>query len=629
MPQNSVLLIQSDQWPWFCLSYLGYPNVRTPHLDRLIREQGVLFSNNTVQSPICLPSRISMLTGLHVATTGQTGFCGLCPRGLPWMPRFYREHGYTTGAFGKFHAMSIGVDDWSFDVSAPTLGEDEILAQPEGNSYRAYCRENGVRWPTDQMHGHDPFTGIDMGRGRESRHADPQSSRMEQWAARSEVPVEHSLETWTTNRCLDFLRDRAADRHSFFSWISFDRPHYPTSLPPEWMARMRPDAIALHPLPPEAMLRGLNDPFFRSCYDTDLGISLFRLDEKRFRRMLATYYTLIEWIDEEIGRLVACLESSGLRDTTTIAFTVDHGDQAGRHGTVDKRQGVFSEPITRGFFVIAPPPGFGAKTDREISAPTENIDLFPTLATLSGLVPPPEIEGVDLSGVIRGTENPDPHRATFCEDHWARMIKQDDWRLAFALPAEQACALHNLRDDPEQFVNLYHDPAARAPRLALKKELMAFLCRRLYGGYAPADVARVRGGLDGSLLPLHATSVTTGVLLLYPFRAALMISDKREHSPTRGHQMLVPFYPGEAMVLWGPGLKDHEKMYPTRALSLPFDAALAEELMNAALRKIMEKMPCVSVFSGDDPGKETKADPRRVRELYEGLRASNPGLLPK
>lgn len=627
MPQNSVLLIQADQWPWFCLSYLGSANVRTPNLDRLIREEGMLFSNNTVQSPICLPSRVSMLTGQYVSTTTQYGFCGYCRRGLPWMPRFFQEHGYRTGAFGKMHAMSIGIDDWSFDVSAPTLGEDEILARPAGYHYRNYCEKNGVKWPTDQIHGHDPFNGIGMENGRASSHIDPKSTSIEQESVESDVPLKHSLETWTTDRCIDFLRERAADKMPFFSWTTFDRPHYPTTLPPEWYARRRPDEIELHPLPPESMMRELSQPFFKSCYDFDR--SILHLGERRFREVLASYYTLIEWIDAEVGRLLAFLESSGLRESTTVVFTVDHGDQAGRHGTVDKVQFALSESITHGFFVIAPPPSQRVKTDVEINSPTENIDLFPTLATLSGLTPPPEVEGKDLSGILRGTETTDPHRTTFCEDYPVRMVKKDGWRLAFALADDRACALHNLNNDPEQFVNLYHDPAAQGVRIALKKELMAFLCQRLYGGYEPADVERIRGGLDGSLLPLNASSGLSDAIVLYPFRAALLISDKRNASPTKGYQMLVPFYPGESMLLWGPDLKAHEKMYATRAMTIPFAPVLAEPMIDAALRRIIEKMPCVSVFLPYPPGQNEKADPQRIHELYKNLQVSQPGILPR
>ena len=157
--RHNVLLIQVDQLPWFALSATGSPNVRTPHLDAMANQGGILFDNATCQSPICLPSRLSMLAGRYVSSVKQFGFDGYCERGIDWMQTTFKRAGYTTGAFGKMHALSVGIDDWGFDVSAPTLGEDEDYAHPTGNKYRAYCASHGVKWPTDQMHGHDPFKG--------------------------------------------------------------------------------------------------------------------------------------------------------------------------------------------------------------------------------------------------------------------------------------------------------------------------------------------------------------------------------------------------------------------------------------------------------------------------------------
>ena len=155
----NVLFIEVDQLPWFCLSLAGSTNVQTPRLDGLARDGGVFFNNAACQSPCCMPSRLSTLSGRYVSSTKQFGFAGYCERGVDWIQNVFKTAGYATGAFGKMHALSVGIDTWGFDVSAPTLPEENDLARPADNSYRMYCRRQGIAWPTDQMHGHDPWGG--------------------------------------------------------------------------------------------------------------------------------------------------------------------------------------------------------------------------------------------------------------------------------------------------------------------------------------------------------------------------------------------------------------------------------------------------------------------------------------
>ncbi|MBF0246210.1 MAG: sulfatase-like hydrolase/transferase, partial [Planctomycetes bacterium] len=153
---HNILLIQVDQMHASCLSLLGHPVVHTPNLDRLVHE-GALFKNATANNPICMPSRVSMLSGQYCSTLQQYGFSGLCDARTPWVQGVLGKAGYRTGAFGKFHTLCIGQEQWGFDVAAPSMPEDNDLARPSGHHYMAYCQNHKVPWPTDQIHGHNPF----------------------------------------------------------------------------------------------------------------------------------------------------------------------------------------------------------------------------------------------------------------------------------------------------------------------------------------------------------------------------------------------------------------------------------------------------------------------------------------
>ena len=97
-PPN-VLYILADQHNAKCLTVAGHPDVRTPNLDRLAGE-GVRFTECTAQSPICTPSRVSLLSGQYVHNHGYYGLSGPTPR-LPNLLGCFREAGYQTAAIGK------------------------------------------------------------------------------------------------------------------------------------------------------------------------------------------------------------------------------------------------------------------------------------------------------------------------------------------------------------------------------------------------------------------------------------------------------------------------------------------------------------------------------------------------
>jgi len=485
---QNVLLIQTDEWNARCLELMGHPNVRTPNLDYLAG-QGALFREAYCQNPLCMPSRISMLSGQYPTTNREFGFSGLCDRRMSWMPAWFRENGYATGAFGKFHTASIGNDSFGFDVAAPTLGEDEELAQPAGFHYRSYCEANGVGWPTDQMHGHNPWGGFGASRVVPSSAKDEMTWTVK-GACRSDVPVEHSLETWTTNRCLDFLRERAEaeDDKPFFAWLSYDRPHWPFNLPEPWFSRADPSSNVRHPgydeTDPHLPAYLLNHPAREETPGDDLD------------RVMAVHHTLLEWLDAEVGRVMEALRRTGLDQNTTIVFTSDHGDEAGYRQLFHKHFGCHTREVLAVPLIIRPAPALGAAAGTVCDDKVELVDLFPTLCAMNGLRTPEAVEGRSLWPGLSSGSFEYPDRAAFCEKYDARAIIWKDWILTESF-VEAPSALINVADDPWGLRDRYCDPDAATVRLEMKRRLLAFLARRRFGPYADEDVAFCRSRLDG------------------------------------------------------------------------------------------------------------------------------------
>ncbi|OHD64931.1 MAG: hypothetical protein A2096_15020 [Spirochaetes bacterium GWF1_41_5] len=605
----NVLLIEFDQWPWFCLSKIGNPNVNTPNLDALIGD-GVLFTNAAAQNPICLPSRISMLAGQYVSTTRQFGFSGFCEHGIDWIHSSFKKAGYATGAFGKFHALSVGHEDWNYNVSAPTLPEENDLASPKGNTYKAYCEKHGIRWPTDQMHGHDPYTDCELSNSRISSHADKSRSLLEQGAAQSDVAKEHSLETWTTNQCIDFIRQN--NKSPFFAWLTYDRPHHPTTLPKEIFDTIDAQAVVLQKIPDVNTLTGSARRVFNVFKSNQ---SVFRLGAKRFRFVLASYYRLIGWLDAEIGRIVTELKNTGLYNNTIIVCTMDHGDEAGFNGLIGKSRRVLSEAITRIPIIIKPCPYMISDSMRGSvrEEPIENIDIYPTVCSLSGIPIPSGVEGKNLAEAIGGKTALDFSRPVFCEEYWKRMVKKDGWRLVFDIESDSECLLHDMHMDPEQFANLYNNNKYQQKRIELKKELMSFLSQRVFGRYTLKDVELTRRSLavPKDTLPLHATTQDTELQLRF-FRAGVSIAKNSEY------EIFVPFY-NDPILLFDFKAPKHRTMYRTIDQAIKPDPDIIERYLDSALRITMKRIAAVSIHNCREPVHELPASEEEARLLINEM----------
>jgi arylsulfatase A-like enzyme len=575
--QKNVLLIEVDQMPWFCLSAFGSKNVRTPNIDRLVSE-GIAFNDCTVQSPICMPSRLSMLAGKYPSTIKQFGFSGLCPHGTKWMHQVFADNNYATAAFGKFHVHSMGKNDWTFEVSAPTLGEDIDWSKPANNNYSSYCEANNIKWPTDQEHGHSPWSGNNQ---TPPRHAPAWATKPPLWCCQSEVPYKHNLENWTAEQCIKYLKDTKAEPRPFFIWLSFDRPHSPTTVPHDWECRIKPEDIILEELPDRQALCGMFREFFNDFAD---GTSMFNIGEQHFREVLASYFNVVELIDHEIGRTYQALKELNLLDNTTIVFTADHGDEAGFNGLFDKRRRSFSEAITRVPLIIAPAAslGYSGKNQGLCEAPVELVDLLPTLCTMHNLEIPSGTEGHDLCGYLKGESSLKLERPVFCEEYYRRMIRTGHYRMVFDRRIEVGCALHDLAADPNQFRNLYNDDNYFEIRIELKRQLLAFMAGHVFGNFNKDDVKLIEDAFDleTESLPLHSINANQNEFYLHFYRAALFIRRDPDYN------LFVPFYDASLMLFQHGDWVNNS--YPRRDQQIAIIPKVVEDYLDYALRKCME-----------------------------------------
>jgi len=434
-----VLWICTDQQRWDTIHALGNPHIRTPNLDRLVAS-GVAFTGAHCQTPICTPSRACFLTGrypstVHGCMNGNESWSGAAPL----VTRLLADAGYDCGLAGKLHLSAADgrieprpddgyrVFHWSHHP------KDDW---PEGHAYAAWLRSRGV----DYNSLHDKY---------------------------GYIPAEYHQTTWCANMAIDFIKEKRS-RPWLFSLNCFD-PHPPFDPPQEYVDRFDIDSLP--------------GPLFRPsdlAAQRRLGGINFQSkarDPREFNGRLtqAKYWAQIELIDEQVGRLLRCLEETGQRERTMVIFTSDHGEACGDHGLLYKGCR-FYEGLVRVPLIVSWPGHFqqGVRSDALVGL----IDIAPTLLEVAGVPGRETMQGKSLAPILTGKAPPGRHREYVRSVYYrvltgipsyATMIRNQRYKLV-KYHGTGLGELFDLAADPGEFDNLWDDPAHARVRLELLEQ---------------------------------------------------------------------------------------------------------------------------------------------------------------
>lgn len=465
MVRPNVLFMMADQFHAGCLSVLG-SQARTPNLDRLAAD-GVRFQRAYCNNPICTPSRISFMTGQYPHTHGIFGLRAyeLDDDNPDTLGAVFRRSGYQTALIGKSHMIRTW-DRAGFEHIRYCDLIDCDKNDPLDNDYFRYLVQHEIADAYDLtvMHRKDP-AGSKRGMV-------------------SEIPAEHSVERWTADESLAFLRGRDRSR-PFFLKMSFQRPHPPLTIPAGTELLYDPDRLQL-PYSAKDLFehRFAGKPeTIRSLLNRRGGSPYVPEDEGDLKLQLAYYFSLITIIDEQIGRVIDELHRSGDDRETIVVFTADHGDLAGEHGMLLKNSGIY-EAVHRIPFILKYPGGpAGAVSDQCI----ESVDLYPTLCDLCGIAAPACVEGRSVLPLVqaRGQGKPFavcefefPGYTELSPKHTDRInaIRDDRYRLVY-YGAEHSGELYDYGRDPHELDNVYDHPDYRHIRLSLLERLFDHINR--------------------------------------------------------------------------------------------------------------------------------------------------------
>ncbi|HOW18303.1 MAG TPA: sulfatase-like hydrolase/transferase, partial [Phycisphaerae bacterium] len=346
----NVVVVFDDQLRADACGVYGGRNIATPNIDRLARE-GVTFDNALSTCPLCTPFRGMLQTGRYPTHTGiLLNWIEVNPRERS-IAHVFREAGYRTGFIGKWH-LAAGRRKRA-GAHAMTPQDKERIAKAEA----AYVRENPEPEyvpPGPARLGYDHWQAYNF-------HSDFQKAYYYEDTPKRLVMPRYETDS-EIDMAIAFMRGQQAGGTPFLLMVAPHPPHpphTPAACPAGYLERVRPDLVWAPNVPEDHRHR--RDPTAVRCY-----------------------YAMAANFDDNLGRLLDFLDSSGLARDTIVVFTSDHGDMLGSHGRENKmvpyREAVNIPCIIRW-------PGH-IPAGRRVDVLQTPMDHLPTLCALAGLAPP-------------------------------------------------------------------------------------------------------------------------------------------------------------------------------------------------------------------------------------------------
>lgn len=427
---KNVLFIISDDLKASVLGCYGDKVVNTPNIDKLAAE-GLVFDNAYCQAVWCAPSRASFMSGKYYGKKKDIG-----------MGQYFRQQEVFSARVGKVYHMRVpgdtvagtdGADhpqDWDVKINAQgdeahTPGLYALLNTDIETTSMENRQSTGTK--------HRMFVTV--------KSDDPTGADQPDYKAASE-----------TIKLLNEHKEKP-----FFLALGFVRPHYPSVAPKQYFDNYPLDKIKL----PEIVPGDLDDIPVEGRsgnHGAKNGISE-RIENQK--KMWQGYYATVEFMDAQLGRVLDELDRLGLRESTAIVFTSDHGYHLGEKELWEKYN--LHEEVSRVPLIISVP---GMATGKTNSL-AELIDIYPTVSELAGLPTPSFVDGKSLLPVLQDKAYK-MRPAAFSYHGKGFGLRTNDWSY-MQFPSGEV--LYDMQKDPQQITNLAKNPE-QEPRLQSFRKML-------------------------------------------------------------------------------------------------------------------------------------------------------------
>ncbi|MBT3379538.1 MAG: sulfatase-like hydrolase/transferase [Lentisphaerae bacterium] len=378
MQRPNILLLYTDQQRWDALGANGNPAIKTPNLDRLAAD-GLNFDHFFVQNPVCMPSRLSFLTGQYCSTL-QVLINGVpVPENTQTLPQMLHNYGYASANIGKLHFLPHANRDHR--SIHPSYGFDHLEISDEPGCYEDAYRAWVRRKDPDELEfaslGLPPASGEWEKITRVGDNVPHPPERFPKKAQPYRGGSEFTHTAFVAEQTMQFLGQQGDS--PFFCIAGFYSPHSPWVAPQEFLDLYDPNSLPLPHYPRELEQKR-----------AETG----KCPQDELRSATHGYYAMVSEVDHHVGRILDCLEARGLRDNTIVVFTSDHGEFLGEFLNYGKG---YPSPdcISRVPMIIRWPDGVD-QPGRTIPHITEAVDVIPTLLQCCGIPLPRHLQGTPL-----------------------------------------------------------------------------------------------------------------------------------------------------------------------------------------------------------------------------------------
>jgi len=411
---NVLFIAIDDQNDWVG-PLGGHPLARTPNLDRLAA-RGTTFLNAHVQSPLCNPSRTSLMLSLRPTTTGVYG---LAPwfRTLPqWqdrvtLPQHFKAHGYRTFTTGKIYHGGVG-------GAQQRAAEFDVWGPPGGVGVKP---EKKLIPPTPM--GNHPL--MDWG----------------VFPHRDEDKQDYKVASWAVEQIGNMPKDQP-----FFLATGFFLPHVPCYATQKWFDLYPDDDSVLPPVKADDRDDTPRFSWYLHWRLPEPRLKWMR-DNSQWRNLVRSYLACTSFVDAQVGRLLDTLEESGLADNTIVVLWGDHGYHLGEKDITGKN--TLWERSTRVPLIFAGP---GVKAGQRCTRPAELLDMYPTLIELCGLTERDDLEGISLIPQLRDVTAVRERPAITSHNQGNHGVRSERWRyIRYGDGSEE---LYDHQNDPQEWTNL-------------------------------------------------------------------------------------------------------------------------------------------------------------------------------
>ena len=450
------MVIMSDEHNPKVLGCAGHPVIDTPNLDALAA-RGTRFTSAYTTSPVCIPARAGFACGKYIHQIGYWDNADAYDGATPSWHHLLRESGHRVASVGKLHFHLAGEDHGFSEEIIPMHiyeGKGDLLGLIRDDMPQ---RGNSKKMIAMAGPGESTYTFYDK----------DICSRAQVW-----------------------LQEEATKQHDkpWVLFVSFVAPHFPLTAPPEHYYRYWRQELPM----PKLYARELRP---KHPYVVDYGRN-FNYDDyfetpQDVKKALSGYFGLVSYLDENIGKLLSALRSTGLADDAVVMYTSDHGDNLGARGLWGKS--TMYEEIAGVPFLLAGP---GIPAGKVVDTPVSHVDALPTLLEIAGEKTPPGFPGFSLVDISKGSK---PERTVLSEYHGmgsstgAFAVRVGKWKYVHY--AKYGPQLFDLEKDPDETQDLAEDP---------RQAKVLEQCRTaLYGICDPQEVDRRARKRQAELLALN------------------------------------------------------------------------------------------------------------------------------